>query len=58
MQAQNNNGKANSICTEKDGFKWQPYMELGRTGAKSLNGEVLVPAKYETCYYEMGHFSF
>ena len=57
MQAQNNNGKANSIRTEKDGFKWQPYMELGRTGAKSLNGEVLVPAKYETCYYEMGHFS-
>lgn len=43
--------------TEKDGFKWQPYLEYGRIGAKSIAGEIIIPAKYQTCYYERGHFS-
>lgn len=43
--------------TEKDGFKWMPYLEYGRIGAKSIAGEIIIPAKYQTCYYERGHFS-
>lgn len=40
-----------------DGFKWVPYSEYGRHGALSaLTGEIIIPAKYETCNYEGGHF--
>ncbi len=46
-----------AILTELDGFKWQPYSEYGYSGAKSEKGDILVPARYETCYYERGHFS-
>lgn len=45
-----------NVNIEKDGFKWIPYMEYGRMGAKSAEGKIIVPAKYETCYYERGHF--
>ncbi len=45
------------IITEKDGFKWQSYQEYGYTGAKSEKGKVIVPARYQTCIYERGHFS-
>lgn len=45
------------VKTENDGFRWIPYMEYGRIGAKNYIGEIIVPAKYETCYYERGHFS-
>lgn len=45
------------VKEEKDGFKWIPYLEYGRIGAKSVDGKIIVPAKYITCYYERGHFS-
>lgn len=44
------------VREEKDGFKWIPYLEYGRIGAQSENGQIIIPAKYETCYYEKGHF--
>lgn len=44
------------IRQERDGFKWIPYLEYGRIGAKSIDQKILVPAKYHTCYYENGFF--
>ena len=48
---------AQSVKTEADGFKWSPYLEYGRIGAKTPSGKIIVPAKYSACYYERGHFS-
>lgn len=42
--------------TEEDGFRWQPYLEYGFRGAKTLDGKILVPAKYDECTYENGYF--
>lgn len=48
---------AQTAKVEKDGFKWQPYAEYGRYGAKTVDGQVIIPAKFNTCYYERGHFT-
>ena len=48
---------AQDVKTEKDGFKWIPFLEYGRIGAKSASGKLLVPTKYYSCYYERGHFA-
>lgn len=48
--------QSQSVKIESDGFRWIPYMEYGRYGAKSVGGETIIPAKYFTCCYERGHF--
>lgn len=48
---------AQTANVEKDGFKWQPYAEYDRYGAKTVDGQIIIPAKFNTCYYERGHFT-
>lgn len=48
-------GQSQTI-TETDGFKWIKFTEDGYVGAKSINGNILVPADFSDCYIKLGRF--
>lgn len=47
---------AQSVRIEKDGFKWIPYLQYGKMGAMTPSEDIIIPAKYEECFYRDGHF--